>query len=125
MDELQPMNAEYASLPVFDNPKDGLAFMDQQEAEAMAELHEEAQRQMEARAEDPSTQNYFMRVDKKTVVKDEAEYQWCLAKQIPMKVIPYGHALQLLKVEDARKAQKLKAKRKKKTAKASRKKNRR
>jgi hypothetical protein len=124
MDELQPMNLG-ADLPVFDNAKDGLAFLDQQEEEAMRQLHEEAQRQMDERSEDPSAQNYFMRIDKKTVVKDEAEYQWCLAKQIPMKVIPYGHALQLLKVEDARKAQRLKAKRKKKTAKASRKKNRR
>lgn len=122
MDELQFANSD---LPVFDNPKDALEFMDQQEAEAMRELHEEAQRQMEAKVEDPSTQNYFMRMDTKTVVKDEAEYQWCLAKRVPMKVIPYGHALQLLKVEDARKAQRLKAKRKKKAAKASRKKNRR
>lgn len=123
MDELQPANA--GNLPVFDNAKEGLAFLDQQEEEAMRQLHEEAQRQMEARAEDPTTQSYFMRADTKTVVKDEAEYQWCLAKQVPMRVIPYAHALQLLKVEDARKAQRQKAKRKKKAAKASRKKNRR
>lgn len=110
--------------PVFETAADGLAHLDEVEAAAIKQLHEEAQRQMEADQEDPRTQNYFMRTDKKTVVKDDKEYGFCLKNQIPMKVIPYGHALQLLKEEEARHKNRLKAKAKKKAAKKSRKRNR-
>lgn len=112
-------------LPVFANAKDGLAFMESQEQAAIRELHEEAKRQMEADKEDPRTQQYFMRTDKKTVVQTDKEYGYCLKNHIPMTVIPYSHALQLLKVEEARAKQRVKAKTKKKAARASRKKNRR
>ena len=121
MDNL-PM--EFLNPPVFDNAKDGLAFLDRQEEAARLQLEKEAQERMAEAKEDPTTQNYFMRTDRKTVVKDEKEYQRCLDQEVPMKVIPYAHALQLLKVEDARKRQRQKAKTKKKTARAARKRNR-
>jgi len=117
-----PLNA--TELPVFDNPKDGLSFLDAQEQVAIKELHDEALQQMADAQEDPTTQNYFMRTDKRTVVKDDKEYGYCLKNHIPMKVIPYGHALQLLKEQEARAKNRLKAKKKKKVARASRKKNR-
>lgn len=129
MDEIREMQTEfvnYAELPIFDDNKDNQAvnFMDEQEAAALKEMEEEAQRQMAAAQEDPTTQNYFMREDRRTVVKDDKEYMHCLKSRIPMKVIPYGHALQLLKEEEARAKQRLKDKRKKKAAKKARKKNR-
>lgn len=114
-----------ADLPVFANASEALPFLDLQEEIARQQLEREAQERMAAAQEDPTSQQYFMRLDRKTVVKDDKEYVACVNGGIPMKVIPYSHALQLLKVEDARKAQRLKDKRKKKAAKASRKKNRR
>lgn len=119
MDELRE------ELPVFANASEALPFLDMQEEIARQQLEREAQERMAQDSLDPRNQQYFMRTDRKTVVKDDKEYKLCMDNRIPMTVIPYSHALQLLKVEDARKRQKLKAKKAKKTAKASRKKNRR
>lgn len=110
--------------PVFDDPAEGLAYMDEQAARVVAELEAEARERMQLDAEDPSQQNYYMRTDKLTVVKDEQEYVGCLRHGVKMKIVTYAHALQLLKDEDARFRQKQKDKRKKKTLKAARKKNR-
>jgi hypothetical protein len=113
------------SPPVFENiGPEAIAYMDEQERKAIAELEQEAKERMSAAAEDPRQQSFFMRTDTGTVVKDEKEYNRCQAKQIPLKMIPYGHALQLLKEEDARKKHQLKAKRNKKNAKKARKANR-
>lgn len=111
--------------PVFENISEGLAYMDEQERAVVAEMEEEARRRMEIDAADPTKQNYYMRTDTRTVVKDEKEFVACQAKHVPLKVIPYAHAIQLVKEEDARKRTALKEKRKKKTAKQSRKRNRR
>jgi hypothetical protein len=110
--------------PVFDNPADALKHMSEQEEAARLELQEEAERLMDEASQDPSLQQYFMNLDTKTVVKSEKEYQLCLKNHVPMKVIPYGYALHLLKEEDARKRQKLKNKKRRKAARASRKRNR-
>lgn len=121
--DLQPLNQgeEYVQPPVFEDIKEGLDYMDEQRA--IEEMRIEAERLMAADT-DPRKQNYFMRTDKKTVVKDEREYNLCQAKRIPLKVIPYSHAVQLLKEEEARKRTALKDKRKKKAAKKSRARNR-
>lgn len=116
---------EWQPSPVFEDIGEGLSYMDEQERAAIAEMEEEARQRMEADAQDPRKQNYFMRTDTNTVVKDEQEYVRCQLKGVQMRVIPYGHALQLLKEEEARKRQRQKAKRKKKDAKASKKRNRR
>lgn len=114
------------SLPVFENNADGQAvsFMDEQEEAARKQLEEEALRRMEAAQADPTQQQYFMRLDRKTVVKTEQEYAACQKNQVPMKVVPYTTAVQLLKEEEARAKQRTKAKKAKKVARASRKRNR-
>lgn len=111
-------------LPVFENAAEGLSFLDEQEEAARKQMEEEAMRAMAAAQDDPTSQNYFMRLDRKTVVKTEQEYAACLKNQVPMKVVPYTTAVQLLKEEEARAKQRKKAKAKKKTARASRKRNR-
>lgn len=111
--------------PVFEDIAEGLAYMDEQEAKIIAEMEEEARQRMELDAEDPTQQQYFLRLDRRTVVRNEKEYVGCQLHGVPMKVVSYAHALQALKDEDARERAKQKAKQKKKTAKASRKKNRR
>ncbi len=73
---------------------------------------------------DPREQSYFMRLDKKTIVRSEKEHEVCVAQHIPMDIVPYSHAVQVLKEEEARHRNKIKARRKKKTARATRKKNR-
>lgn len=116
---------EFVQQPVFENAADANAYMDEEGQRIAAELQAEAERVMERDALDPTKQSYFMRMDRRTVVKDEREYHECVAKQIPLKVIPYPHAVQAVKEEEARKRQALKDKRKKKAAKQARKKNRR
>lgn len=115
---------EWVQTPVFDNPADGLAYMDEREREVVAEMEEEARRRMDLDAADPTKQNYYMRTDKRTVVKDEREFVLCQRKGVPLRVIPYTHAVQLVKEEDARKRRAVKEKRKKKTSKQARKRNR-
>lgn len=124
LEHLQPLNVgteEFVQPPVFDNAADGLAYMDEQAA--LEEMRIAAERAIAADT-DPRRQNYYMRTDTKTVVKDEREFNACVAKKVPLKVIPYSHAVQLVKEEDARKRKALKDKRKKKAAKASKKRNR-
>jgi hypothetical protein len=73
---------------------------------------------------DPRKQNYFMRLDTKSIIKTEKEYNWCLANQIPFKIVTYESAKTVLMQEDARKKQKQKKKQKRKAAKNTRKRNR-
>lgn len=112
------------SKPVFESGGPALEYMDEQEREALAELEAEARARMDAAANDPRTQNYFMRLDKHTVIQDEREYVQCQVKGVKIKIVSYGTAMHLLKVEDARKKAALKNKAKKKAAKKSRKRNR-
>ena len=107
--------------PSFAN--EGQSFSTQEDLAEIAKLQAEAQRLI-ADDTDPREQHYFMRLDTKTVVRDEAEYMAALSRGVPMKVIPFGHALQLLKEEDARKRKALAKKKARKRAKASRKRNR-
>ena len=109
--------------PHFDDVASGLAFMDEQEKLAILELEAEAQRRM-ALDQDPTQQNYFLRVDKRTVVRSEKEYVYCELHGIPMKLIPYTAAVQAIKEQEARERQRDRAKAKKKTAKKARKRNR-
>lgn len=113
-----------AELPVFTDIREGLDFLDAQRDEAMDDLHMQARAKMDLDAEDPSQQQYFVRIDRNTVVKDEAEYVRCQLAEVSLRVVPYSTALQLLKEESARKkgVQKLKAK--KKSARAAKKRNR-
>lgn len=90
--------------------------------EEIDRIHAEVQAEMERN--DPSKQNYFMRLDTKSLIKTEAEYNYVMANGIPFKVVPFSHARQVLMEEDARKRNVKKAKQKKKTAKRSRRKNR-
>lgn len=124
LESIQPLNVgteEFVQPPVFDSAADGLAYMDEQVA--LEEMRIEAEKAIGADT-DPRRQNYYMRTDSKTVVRDEREFNACVAKKVPLKVIPYSHAVQLVKEEEARKKKAQKDKRKKKAAKASRKRNR-
>lgn len=109
--------------PAFDDIGEGMAFMDKQEAAAIAELEAEAERVM-GLDKDPRDQSFFLRADRRTVVRSEAEYVACQRAGIPMKVIPYSAAVQALKEQDARERQWVKVKVKKKAAKKARKRNR-
>jgi hypothetical protein len=73
---------------------------------------------------DPTQQNYFLRVDRKSVVKTQREYEDCIAKGIQLKIIPYTYACHVLKEEEAKRRAKTKARKRNKTVKAARKKNR-
>jgi hypothetical protein len=108
----------------YESPLTPMGSLGPQDQAVIAELEAAAQAAMDADSQDPSKQMYFFRLDRREVVKDEKEYNWCIANQIPLKVIPYGAALQALKEEDARHRQRLKVKRKKKAAKQARKRNR-
>lgn len=110
--------------PAFTDMDAGLAHLDATEQQAIAELEAEARVRMETASADPRTQSYFMRMDKRTVVRSESEYVQCQMKGVPMRVIPYGHALQLLKDQDARNQQRAKSKQKRKVARRARRRNR-
>ena len=111
--------------PAFTDVAEGLAFMDAQQEAALAELHAHAREKMALDQDDPTKQQYYMRVDRNTVVQTEEEYTKCQLAGIQMKVVPYRTALQLLKDEDRRKRTAGKAKAKKKASRQARKRNRR
>lgn len=111
-------------MPNFENVAEGLAFMDELRDAEVARMEEEARAQMALAQADPTTQNYFLRLDRKTIVKNEEEYVRCQLAGVQMKTVPYSTALQALKEEDARKRQEKKAKAKRKTAAKARRRNR-
>lgn len=94
------------------------------EASDMGELAAEAQRRIEEAADDPTVQSYFLRQDTNTVIKTEEEYLFCTKRGISIKVIPYGHARDVLKREDALKNQEKTERQRRKAARKARKKNR-
>lgn len=110
--------------PAFDDIGDGLAFMDKQKQDAIEELEAEARRRMATASEDPTDQSYFLRTDKRTVVRTDKEYVYCQLNGVSMKVIPYSAAVQALKEQESRERQRDKAKQKKKAASKSRRRNR-
>jgi hypothetical protein len=109
--------------PAFDDIASGMAFMDEQGKAALKELEAEARRRMAA-DQDPRDQNYFLRTDKRTVVRTDKEYVYCELEGISMKVIPYSAAVQALKEQESRERNKAKSKQKKKAANKARRKNR-
>ena len=73
---------------------------------------------------DPTQQDYLLRMDKRQIIKSQTEYQKCVERGVQVKVVPYSYACHILKEQEARHRNKIKARRKNKLAKASRKKNR-
>lgn len=71
--------------------------------------------------DDPSQHQYFMRTDKKKIIKSEQEYMRCVTSGIGVKVVSHGHAV-ALEAKFAKDEKKRKVTRK--TQKASRKRNR-
>jgi len=110
--------------PAFEDIAEGLSFMDEQKQKATEELEAEARRRMALDNQDPTQQSYFLRADKRTVVRTDKEYVYCQLNNIPMKVIPYIAAVQALKEQESRERQRSKAKQKKKAANKSRRRNR-
>lgn len=110
--------------PAFEDIGEGLAHLDEVAAAEIADLEAEARERMRLDQEDPSTQSYYRREDRKTIVRTEQEYVRCELQGIPMTVIPYTAAVQLLKEEEARKRTQAKAKKAKKVSKKARKRNR-
>lgn len=109
--------------PAFEDVGEGLAHLDETEQNAIKEMEERVREMMETR--NPRDATYMMRADKGTVLKTESEFTYCVQNGIGVRYVTYGHALQLLKEEDAAKRRKLKSKKARKTAKKARKKNRR
>lgn len=110
--------------PAFDDPAEGLAFLDEMEAREIKRMEEEAREKMALDQDDPTQQSYYRREDRKTVVKTETEYVRCQLTGVRMTVIPYTTAIHLLKEEEARKRSEKKQKQKIKAAKKARKRNR-
>lgn len=110
--------------PAFEDIAEGLAHLDETEAAAIKEMEEEARLRMQLDQEDPTKQNYFLRLDRRTIVRDEEEYTRCQLARIPLKVVTYKHALEVLKEQDAKKKRASKDAKKKKAARNSRRKNR-
>lgn len=128
VEDLQPLNVhddeELVDSPVFDDPAEALAYMDEQQANVVAELEDEARRLMELDSGDPTQQSYYMRTDRRTVVKTEQEFVQCQINGVQMKIVSYATAMHLVVEEDARARRAVKEKRKKKAAKQARKRNR-
>lgn len=113
-----------AAPPAFEDIGEGLAHLDQIERDAIKEMEAHAAEAMNKASQDPAQQQYFMRVDRRTVVKTEEEYVRCQLAGTSMKVVPYAFALQLLKEESARTKARDKNRKNKKAARASKKRNR-
>lgn len=109
--------------PAFDDIASGMAFMDEQGKAALQELEAEARKRMAA-DQDPREQNYFLRTDKRTVVRTDKEYVYCQLNDISLRMIPYSAAVQALKEQESRDRNKAKGKQKKKAANKARRKNR-
>lgn len=87
-------------------------------------MQADVEEQIAAEQEDPTTQQYFMRLDTKTVIKTEAEYFQVQAKGIRTKVVGYPYAMALLANEEAKLRAKQARRRANKVARAARKRNR-
>jgi hypothetical protein len=59
---------------------------------------------------DPTKELYFLRMDTRTVVKDQTEYDVCVEDHIPMRHVSYNSAVDFLNKEEAA-ARKLKKRR--------------
>jgi|SRR5882672_11735445 len=103
---LNPVDNEYVNPhapPAFTDVGEGLAFLDQQRDEEIEKLHAEVKARMEANADDPRLQNYFVRLDRNTVIQNEEEYVRCQIEGIKLKTVSYSAAKQLLAEADAKK----------------------
>ena len=89
---------------------------------AQMELEQEAQKLIEQA--DPSQQDYYQRLDKKTIIRTEQELLGCISHQVPVRIVHYSYAMQILKEEEAAQRKKIAKRKARKVAKASRKKNR-
>lgn len=122
------LNESYASPgpypPAFENIAEGLAHLDEVEQAKIKELQEAAAEAMRLDQEDPTKQEYFVRLDRNTVVKTAEEYTACQLNNVSLKRVPYSAAVHVLKQEEARKRQHKKTQAKKKAAKKARKRNR-
>lgn len=74
--------------------------------------------------DDPRRQQYFKRDDRDTVVKTQEEYDQCSKDRIPMSIISFNRAIDLLNKEHALRENKDKLKKKRQQAKQARKRNR-
>jgi len=92
--------------------------------EEQRRIEAEVQRKIAEAQSRPEDQDYLYRLDKKTIVASEQEYQYCVAKGIPMKTVKYSHAVHVLDETKAAHQGKIKKRKSRKTASASRKRNR-
>jgi hypothetical protein len=77
----------------------------------IAALDAEIEQRMTTTAPDPTRQMYFLRLDTKTVIQKQEEYDFCDKHHIPMRIVSYNSAVDHLSKEAAAK-RKLKARRK-------------
>ena len=110
--------------PAFTDVAEGLAHLDETEAAAIKEMEEEARHRMQLDQDDPTQQSYFLRLDRRTIVKTEEEYVRCQLQGVPMKVVPFSTAVHVLREQDAKKKRDAKNAKKKKAAKKARRRNR-
>ncbi len=93
-----------------------------EDAEQRRSLEAEAQEQM---ANAPlEQQQFFYRLDKKTIVQTEQEYNGCIEHDVPLRMVSFAHAMQILAEEDATQRKVIKKRKARKVARKSRKKNR-
>lgn len=111
--------------PYTSDPAEGLRMLDEPlPDEELDQINQQARAHIEAMSQRPEEQNYFMRLDSKSIIKTEKEYLFCINNRIPIRVITYAHAKEVLRLEDANKRKARKEKQKKKNSRKSRRKNR-
>lgn len=111
--------------PYYEDIREGVDALEEPiDDELVEDMYRQAAAHIEKMKDDPSQQNYLQRLDTKGLIQTQKEYDWCLQNRIPMKTIPYGMAVELLKQMDAQKRKDSAKKKARKVAKKSRKKNR-
>lgn len=76
--------------------------LDPDELAKFEELARETQARIEAQQADPSTQQYFMRLDKRTVIESETEFTLCVQSGIPIKIVSYNAAVSAMQQAEAK-----------------------
>lgn len=106
-------------LNITDETREGLQTLGLSDEE-MQPFMDDVMRMLEERQNDPRTQNYMMRLDTKSLIETEGEFNFVKERGIPYQIISYGHAVELLRKADAERRKKLKKKRQRKAAKKAR-----
>lgn len=97
---------------------------DPEQLERFKEMHDHALREIEESQNDPTQQQYFKRMDKKTIIKSEGEFAFCMSNGVGISIVDFESAVECDKQEEARDRAKHARRKAQKRARRSRKANR-